>query len=177
MMRRAAAFIVRRRGWIATAWLLLFLVFAPAAGTLEQELEVAAQIRGSEAAAVERRLESDFASPFASFAVLVATGIPAPDTPEGARALERIRDAAAAVPGVSGTFSWLDAPDPLFLGAAAPTSAVGFTADSARPSGASFAGAPAPPAPSWSSASTPTTAGSTRWCRSCGRRRSRSRRR
>ena len=99
------------------AWLLVALAFLPPALRARRELEVSLRIRGSEAAAVEHALASRFASPYARYAVLVATGIPAPDTAPGREILRAIVAALDSVPGVTRTLSYLDVPDTMLLGA------------------------------------------------------------
>src|SRR5438093_8503488 len=96
-----AAAVVRRRGWIAVAWVAAGAVLLPAAGRVERTLDVAARIGGSESAAVEQELVRRFASPFAKFAVLVATGVPGPGTPDGRAALEQVVAGLRAVPGLT----------------------------------------------------------------------------
>ena len=110
-----ARWIVRRRRWVAGAWALVAVALLPLAGGVEGRLDVAARVEGSESAAVERLLAERFASPFARYAVLVVSGLPSPETPAGAAALRHVADAAAATPGVTRTFSWLDASDTMFL--------------------------------------------------------------
>ena len=113
--------VVRHRRWIACAWLLVGAVLLPHAREAASRLEVAARVPGSESDAVARLLADRFDSPFARSAVLVATGVPAPDTPAGRAALRGLVDATEAVPGVTRTLSYLDVPDPSFLGAGAGT--------------------------------------------------------
>lgn len=107
--------LIRRRGWIVAAWTLALVVLLPAARRLEGELEVAARIPGSESAAVEEELARRFGSPFAHYAILVVRGVPGPDHPIGRAELDRLLASLREVPGVTGTFSYRDAPDPLFV--------------------------------------------------------------
>ena len=109
--------IVRRRKWVALAWLGACALLLPFASRVEGVLDVAARVEGSESAAVEHALLERFASPFARYAVLVATGIPSPVEPEGRAALEDIVAVLQKTAGVSRTFSYLDTPDTLFAGA------------------------------------------------------------
>jgi RND superfamily putative drug exporter len=88
-------------------------ILAPFAARIEQVLDVTARVEDSESAAVEELLRTRFASPFARYAVLVVTGIPRPASDSGA-VLERVVNEVRAVPGVTGTISWLDARDSLF---------------------------------------------------------------
>src|SRR5512140_2065172 len=93
----------------------------PLASKVEQRLEVAATIKGSESARVEQLLAERFTSGIAQYAVLVMTGAPDPRTAQGVEFLKAVRDKVAAQPYVSGTFSYLDAPDTLFVGKAGTT--------------------------------------------------------
>jgi len=106
--------VVRRRGRIAAAWAIAALLLLPFAAGVERVLDVSARIDGSESAEVQRALGERFASPFARYAVLVASGLPSPESEAGRRALERVAAAVTATRGVTRVFSWLDAPDTLF---------------------------------------------------------------
>jgi len=114
--RRLATTIVDRRRWVVAFWIVLAALLVPLASKVEDRLEVAATIQGSESARVEQLLAQRFTSGFAQFAVLVMTGAPNPRTAGGAKFLTGIRDELKAKPFVSGTFSYLDAPDTLFVG-------------------------------------------------------------
>jgi RND superfamily putative drug exporter len=116
-MKRLAQTVVRRRGWVLGTWLLVFAALLPRAARIERELDVAARVRHSEAAAVERTLAERFDSPFARFAVLVVTGVPGPHTAAGREVLRALVVRLDSVPGVRGTFSYLDTRDTLFVGA------------------------------------------------------------
>ena len=118
---RLARFVVRRRRWLWGAWAIAVVLLLPHAREATARLEVAARVRGSESETVAMLLADRFDSPFARSAVLVVTGIPRPDTPVGRVALRRLVDAAAAVPGVTRTLSYLDVPDSAFLGAGTGT--------------------------------------------------------
>jgi RND superfamily putative drug exporter len=102
---------------VLAAWVILLAVLAPAAGRLEQELEVAARVRGSEAGEVEALLRERFDSPFARFAVLVITGAPSPDSAAGMDVLRAVVAELDTATGVAGTLSYLTARDPLLIGA------------------------------------------------------------
>lgn len=124
--------VVRRRRLFFLAWAAAALVLLPAARGLERRLEVGARIPGSESDDVARLIEGEFASPFASFVVLVVRGLPDVRTPAGRRALVAIVRGVRENPAVSGTFSMLDAPDTLFAGAEGGTFViVGLGADAA----------------------------------------------
>src|SRR6476659_1739334 len=79
-----AAIIVRRRTFVALAWILACVLLLPKARRIESVLRVAARVDGSESAAVDEQLANRFQSPFAHSVVLVAAGIPSPQTPVGA---------------------------------------------------------------------------------------------
>jgi RND superfamily putative drug exporter len=114
---RFAATVVRWRWAVVAAWLLAAGGLAPFASTIEDRLTVAARVADSESAAVEDVLGTRFGSPFARWVALVLSGIPGPNTPEGRTILERAAGAASAQPHVTRTFSYLDDPDSLFVGA------------------------------------------------------------
>jgi len=96
-------------------WIVIVAALAPFAMRVEDELEVAARVDGSESALVDEFLEQRFASPFARFAVLVISGVPAPDVADGADALRRITATLATNPAAEGLFSYLDARDSVFV--------------------------------------------------------------
>jgi RND superfamily putative drug exporter len=97
--------------------MLLVGALAPLALTIEERLTAAARVDGSESEALEIVLATRFDSPFARWAVLVLTGIPAPDTPEGHVELQRVVGTIDAAPYVTRAFSYLDDADSLFVGA------------------------------------------------------------
>ncbi|HEX9189082.1 MAG TPA: MMPL family transporter [Vicinamibacteria bacterium] len=108
---------VLRFQWpILLAWLAAGAALLPLAPGVEDRLEVSARILGSESAETERLLAEGFESPFARSAVLVLSGLPAPDRPEGRAALERVVAGLAARPEVTATFSHLDRADGSLLG-------------------------------------------------------------
>jgi putative drug exporter of the RND superfamily len=109
-------FVVRRRRLALAGWALVAAVLLPLAPRLPDRLDVSARILGSESASVEQGLTSRFESPFARPVVLVVTGIPGPDRPEGASVLREVTSAVEALPGVARTFSYLDQPDPFLVG-------------------------------------------------------------
>lgn len=118
--------VVRRRGAIAAACLLGCGALLPLALRAPEKLDVSARIEGSESAAVEQALHARFESPFARTALLVVTGLPAPDSDAGGEALREVVAALEAVAHVSRTFSYLDTRDPLFLGPSATFVVVGL---------------------------------------------------
>ncbi|HEX7981305.1 MAG TPA: MMPL family transporter [Gemmatimonadaceae bacterium] len=113
-----ATAIVRRRRWVGAAWVVVALLLLPHTREAKTRLAVAARVEGSESDAVARLLADRFDSPFARSAVLVVTGLPSPRTPAGRDAIRSLSAAAAHVPGITQTLSYLDAPDPAFLGRA-----------------------------------------------------------
>ena len=117
MTRRLAELVVRRRVWVVVIWIAVTVAALPFSGRVEHELNAAAEVRGSEAMAVDRSLATRFNSPFALFAVLVASGVPSPDSPKGRIALEELVKAVDSVAGVTRTYSYLDIADTLFLAA------------------------------------------------------------
>jgi RND superfamily putative drug exporter len=127
--------LVRQRGWIAVVWLVAAALCLPQARHVADVLDVGAHIAGSESAAVERLLAGPLASSYAHYGVLVMSGVPAPDTPSGAAALQRIVWPLWDAPQVAGVFSYLDYADTLFV---SPNGRgtfllVGFAADSGTP--------------------------------------------
>jgi putative drug exporter of the RND superfamily len=130
---RLARFVVRRRRWAWAAWAIVGALLLPHAREAKSRLEVAARVRGSESDAVTRLLADRFDSPFSRSAVLVVTGVPAPDTPAGRAALRGVVGTVARVPGVTRTLSYLDVADSAFLGAAGTFVVVGV--DGRRESG------------------------------------------
>lgn len=107
--------MVRRRAWLAAGWLGAAALLLPSAGRVAQVLDVGATVDGSESAAVERLLRGPLASAYARYAVLVIDGGPSPASAGGDSVLGRILTVLAAAPEVSGTFSFRDGGDSLFL--------------------------------------------------------------
>src|SRR3954468_10058771 len=91
------ALIVRRRGLVALAWIVACGFLLPKARRIESVLRVAARVDGSESAAVDEQLAHRFQSPFAHSVVLVATGIPSPQTLLGAELLRALVDSVQTV--------------------------------------------------------------------------------
>lgn len=115
-MPGAAAWLVRHRRAIALAWLAGALGLMPALAALPDRLSTVARVEGSESAAVDALLEHRLTSPFARYAVLTVEGLAPDDSASQRQALETLRDAIAATPGIAGTFSRLDLADSLFTG-------------------------------------------------------------
>jgi hypothetical protein len=97
---------------IALAWLVAAAALLPLVPGVEDRLEVSARILGSESAETERILTEGFESPFARSAVLVLSGVPAPDRPEGRAVLDRVVRSLTTRPEVTATFSHLAAGRP-----------------------------------------------------------------
>jgi len=124
--------VVRGRAWIALAWVLIAVALLPQARHLAARLEAAAEVEGSESAAVSRLLQGPLQSAYARYAVLVVRGVPSPTTAQGAAVLRRIVDTLARAPQVTAVYSYLDRPDTLLVGERGGTLLlVGLTADSA----------------------------------------------
>lgn len=121
-----ARLVVRYRGRVALGWLMLATALLPLARGLERRLDVSGRVEGSDSAAVEAALAERFESPFARSAILVVTGVPAPETAAGRDVLEEIVTAVRGVRLVTGAFSYLDTADPLFLGAGGTFVVVGL---------------------------------------------------
>lgn len=114
---RLAAGVVRWRWCVTGGWLITAGALVPLARTVEDRLTVAARVTDSESAAVEQVLADRFDSPFARWAILVLGGVPTPNIPEGRAALEGVVRVLNDHPDVTHTFSYLEDPDSLFVGA------------------------------------------------------------
>ena len=64
-----------------------------------------AELRQGEAAEAERVLREEFDSPYARYAVLVLSGVPPPDTPDGRLLLDEALGTLDVVPFVTRTYS------------------------------------------------------------------------
>src|SRR5579863_7869218 len=106
----------RRRFWLAMSGFVMALALLPFSFNVERRLETVVHIKGGESEKVDRELAERFQSPYAHRLVLVISGIPDPDSPEGTEALEFLTSSLRNMPGVSGVVSSLDWPDPLFTG-------------------------------------------------------------
>lgn len=114
--RRLGDALISRRYWVIGAWLVLFAALGPAASRVKDKLTVSASVPGSESARVEELLATRFSSGFAEYAVLVIEGSPSPREPPGSAVLRTLRDTLASQLFVSGTFSYLDVADSMFVG-------------------------------------------------------------
>ena len=111
-----ARHVRRFRFAILLFWVVLAAASIPEARDAANRLEAGVHMDSSPAGSVDRDLKQRFHSHFVHRAVLVVGGIPDPRLPEGRSALEEIVSAVKAVPGVAGTVSYLDSPEPLFRG-------------------------------------------------------------
>lgn len=146
--------------WIAAAALLL-----PFAAGLEARLEARARVAGSESARAEVLLARAFDTPLADPLILVIEGLnPAADPAQARRLSLLLGRFRTAVPGIR-TISYLDAGDPLFIGADAASTVVLIAAPGPAPANAAlvaklhetadafFVSAQAPPLLRWTSES------------------------
>src|ERR1700758_105862 len=92
------------------------LALLPFSWNVERRLETVVHVKGGESEKVDRELAERFQSPYAHRLVLVISGIPDLDSPEGTDALDYLAGSLRGVPGVSGAVSSLDWADPLFTG-------------------------------------------------------------
>ena len=105
-----------RRFWMAGVVLVAVIALLPFSFHAERHLETATRVEGSQAETVRQELDTRFHSPFVDRVVLVIQGLPPADSDQGQQALTPIVSALTDEPGVSGTVSYLDLKDPIFLG-------------------------------------------------------------
>jgi len=105
-----------RRFWMAGVVLVAVIALLPFSFHAERHLETATRVEGSQAETVRQELDTRFHSPFVDRVVLVIQGLPPADSDQGQQALTPIVSALTDEPGVSGTISYLDLKDPIFLG-------------------------------------------------------------
>ncbi|HTS09829.1 MAG TPA: MMPL family transporter [Candidatus Eisenbacteria bacterium] len=105
-----------RRFWLAMAGFVMAAALLPFSYKVERRLETVVHIKGGESEKVDLELSQRFQSPYAHRLVLVISGIPDPDSANGAHALAFLTSSLRTVPGVSGAISSLDWPDPMFTG-------------------------------------------------------------
>jgi RND superfamily putative drug exporter len=101
---------------VAGAWLVILLAALPLATQVNQRLDAAARLDGSESAGVTSTLQDEFHSPFASTVLLRIAGAPSPVTSQGRALLERITRDIGREHGVSGTLSYLQGEDRGLIG-------------------------------------------------------------
>ena len=119
--RRLARFVRRHRVAVFLVWGVLAGLLGLESRRAASRLESTVRMDASPAQSVDADLARLFRSPFVHRVFLVVSGVPDPDGPKGRRALEEIVAAIAAVPGVKGTISYLDAPEAVFRGKAGGT--------------------------------------------------------
>jgi RND superfamily putative drug exporter len=106
----------RRRFWMAMLGFFVAFGLAPFSVRVQQHLETAVHISGSEAEAVDTELAQRFHSPYAHRLVLVIQGLPDSDSASSAEVLTSLTTILSSLPGVSGAISSVDWPDPMFTG-------------------------------------------------------------
>ena len=105
-----------RRFWVAGVVLVAVIALLPFSFHAERHLETATRVDGSQAEVVRQELATRFHSPFVDRVVLVVTGLPPANSPDGEQALTTIVAQLRQQPGVSGVVSYLELRDPIFLG-------------------------------------------------------------
>ena len=105
-----------RRFWVAGVVLVAVIALLPFSFHAERHLETATRVDGSQAEVVRQELATRFHSPFVDRVVLVVTGLPPANSPDGEQALTTIVAQLREQPGVSGVVSYLELRDPIFLG-------------------------------------------------------------
>jgi putative drug exporter of the RND superfamily len=108
--------LVRGRVVVLLLWAAIVLVLFPEARRAGSRFEVGTRMAGSAAASVEEDLAKRFRSPYVHPVLLVATGLPSAASSEGLGVLTDIVRRLNELPGITSTLSYVDAPDPIFLG-------------------------------------------------------------
>jgi len=111
-----AAIHRNRQFWLAGIGCMVVMALVAQSLHMEGRLETTAHVEGSEAEQVDQQLARQFQSTFVRRAILVIQGLPRPDSEEGRQVLLEIDATIKKETGVSGTFSYLDWSDPIFLG-------------------------------------------------------------
>src|ERR1700722_11804152 len=106
----------RRRFWLAMSGFVMALALLPFSYKIERRLETVVHIKGGESEKVDLELAQRFQSPYAHRLVLVISGIPNPDSAEGADALGFLTSSLPSMQDESGAASSVGWPDPLFTG-------------------------------------------------------------
>src|ERR1700751_865570 len=91
----------RRRFWLAMSGFVMALALLPFSYKVERRLETGVHIKGGESEKVDLELAQRFQSPYARRLVLVISGMPDPDSAQGADALGFLTSSLRSVPGVS----------------------------------------------------------------------------
>src|SRR6202012_5092888 len=106
----------RRRFWLAMSGFVMALALLPFSYKVERRLETGVHIKGGESEKVDVELAQRFQSPYARRLVLVISGIPDPDSAQGADTMGFLTSSLRSVPGVSGAVSNGAWPDRWFIG-------------------------------------------------------------
>src|SRR5580698_6569182 len=77
----------RRRFWLAMAGFAMALALLPFSYKVERRLETVVHIKGGQSEKVDLELAQRFQSPYAHRLVLVISGVPDPDSAQGADTL------------------------------------------------------------------------------------------
>ena len=126
--------VVEWRWWIIAGWTVLAALELPSAAHVDRRLDVSASVAGSESARVQALIASRFPAAFPSYAVVVVTDAAPPTSTDGREMLVSLRERLSKLPFVSGTLSYLDAPDSLFVGSRGETyMVVGLDTKGRRP--------------------------------------------
>ena len=112
-MAHIAETLIRHRRWAMLGWAVITAALIPGARRVERALEATARVPGSESESVEHDLASRFGSPYAQFAVLVLSDVPA-DLPRR-QLVDSIVTLVSRVPGVTQVRGWHDSEDTLFV--------------------------------------------------------------
>ena len=129
-----ASAVVERRWWFIAGWIVLAALVLPSASQIDRRLDVSASVTGSESARVQALIAARFPAAFPSYAVLVVTDGATPSTAAGRSLLSSLRERLSKLSFVSGTLSYLDAPDSGFVGAHGETyMVVGLNTQGRRP--------------------------------------------
>jgi RND superfamily putative drug exporter len=129
-----ASAVIGWRWWIIAGWVALAALVLPSAAHVDQRLDVSASVAGSESARVQALIASRFPAAFPSYAVVVVTDAAPPTSREGREMLTSLRERLSKLRFVSGTLSYLDAADSLFVGSRGETyMVVGLDTKGRRP--------------------------------------------
>ena len=129
-----ATMVVEWRWWIIAGWTVLAALVLPSAAHVDRRLDISASVAGSESARVQALIASRFPAAFPSYAVVVVTDAAPPTSTDGREMLVSLRERLSKLPFVSGTLSYLDAPDSLFVGSRGETyMVVGLDTKGRRP--------------------------------------------
>ena len=110
-----ATTLFKHRIWVVLFWIILALSLLPLAGTLDENLQTAADIRGGTTAEAAEILNNQFALPFSDTVTLVVSGIPSPQTQFGVELLSVIVERLEGSDAVAGVVSYQLIADPVFL--------------------------------------------------------------